>query len=249
MRDVGRKLRVLLIVGGWLLAVPWATLAIRITWESTFLTWEEGPQMVGFALAHSYGILLLPAAIGTLAWLVWAFLYMVKKRSFGGRPVVAIFVAFALCWTILSVPYGFWQYAFAEKLAVTPHAGKFLSHAVGTEDVRTLKALLAHSVSVESENAHGETSIHVAARGGNLEITRLLIEMGANVNSINAYGDSPLQDAISSRHDKIVALLEKHGAILVRGTAEQRDLATQEFVRKQIEELDRKMQSLPREDE
>src|ERR1700693_3623682 len=33
-------------------------LAARIVWEQTVWTWEQGPQMVGFSLAHGFGAVL-----------------------------------------------------------------------------------------------------------------------------------------------------------------------------------------------
>src|SRR5438876_5175713 len=52
----------------WLLAlgviplIGTALLAGRLIWEQTVWTWERGPQMVGFSLAHGSSAVLLLAA-------------------------------------------------------------------------------------------------------------------------------------------------------------------------------------------
>lgn len=51
-------------------------LALRLVWEATVLTAREGPQMVGFALVHSSGILPLVlsyvfAALWSVGAVVW----------------------------------------------------------------------------------------------------------------------------------------------------------------------------------
>jgi hypothetical protein len=40
-----------------------AMLAGRLIWEMTLLTWERGPQMIGFTLAHGAGVLLFFAPV------------------------------------------------------------------------------------------------------------------------------------------------------------------------------------------
>jgi hypothetical protein len=58
----------------WLLAlgavplIGTALLAGRLLWEQTVWTWERGPQMVGFSLAHGSGAVLLMAPFLLAFW-------------------------------------------------------------------------------------------------------------------------------------------------------------------------------------
>jgi hypothetical protein len=54
-----------------ILAWPGALyLVLRIVWEETLLTWRQGPQMVGFSLAHTGPLipLLLSLALAGSGW-------------------------------------------------------------------------------------------------------------------------------------------------------------------------------------
>ena len=46
-------------------------LAGRIVWEETFLTIQQGPQMIGFSLAHGVGGILFFAPLALSIWQSW----------------------------------------------------------------------------------------------------------------------------------------------------------------------------------
>ena len=54
---------------GLVLVLLTSVLAARLVWEQAWLTWQSGPQMVGFALAHGGGIFLILAPVLLLLWL------------------------------------------------------------------------------------------------------------------------------------------------------------------------------------
>jgi ankyrin repeat protein len=56
------------------------------------------------------------------------------------------------------------------------------------------------------------TPLHAAAYEGHLDVARLLIDHGANLNSINNWGGTPLMAAYSSRRLGVIRLLLEHGA-------------------------------------
>ena len=56
------------------------------------------------------------------------------------------------------------------------------------------------------------TLLHVAARSGNLGVTQWLLNHGADVNTLDYKGDSPLCKAIQSQKHDVVELLLKRGA-------------------------------------
>jgi hypothetical protein len=69
----------------WLCFVPLGVcLSLRIAWEKTFLTWDQGPQMIGFSLLHIHPMF---AVLGGLCayllilWLVPALIYVIVRRK------------------------------------------------------------------------------------------------------------------------------------------------------------------------
>jgi len=52
----------------------------------------------------------------------------------------------------------------------------------------------------------------MAARSNHIELAKYLISKGVNVNAKAKTGDSPLSIAMEEKYEKMIALLEKHGA-------------------------------------
>jgi hypothetical protein len=87
----------------WLLAlgvVPFVGTALltgRLIWEQTVWTWERGPQMVGFSLAHgSYAVLLLAPfllALWAAVALVLIVVNLFKKRRIDKLTLMALVLA------------------------------------------------------------------------------------------------------------------------------------------------------------
>jgi hypothetical protein len=230
---------VLKYIGIPVLAVSWA-LAARLAWEQTVLSWARGPQMVGFSLLHAGpGVPLILGTLAGLAWVLAVLIAALVTRSLGGRLMVAELAAYALAWLVITAPYGFWQRLFISKF--TPaQAVDFFTYAAATGDLRTVKAFLNRGVPINAQGREG-TALHGAVVEGELSVIEYLLEHGADVNAINAYGDSPLANAMSAqkRAGETQTLLVKHGAKLVRGTEEQRSQVIEEQVRRDIEEMER----------
>ncbi|PYS07255.1 MAG: hypothetical protein DMG12_01125, partial [Acidobacteria bacterium] len=58
----------------------------------------------------------------------------------------------------------------------------------------------------------GLTALVLAAREGDIESTKLLLEKGADVNQVTEYGWTPLLTATNNRHYKLATYLVEHGA-------------------------------------
>jgi cytohesin len=71
--------------------------------------------------------------------------------------------------------------------------------------------VLAPHVDVNAHNAYGETALDTAARIGDVEAVRLLLEAGADPAVVNKYGDTPLHTAVLHRHADVVKLFLSRG--------------------------------------
>ena len=67
---------------------------------------------------------------------------------------------------------------------------------------------------VDQVNTEGETALHIAAKHGNFEFVKMLIEMGSSLSTIDRKGYTPLQTAEAelakdSSYNALVALMKK----------------------------------------
>jgi len=224
----------------WLLTlgvVPFlgtALLTGRLIWEQTFWTWERGPQMLGFSLAHgSYAILLLAPFLQAL-WGAVALALMVanlvrKRRT--DKPTLIAFGLALLLFSLDFVPSGFWQRLFIREMASSPRAADLLIYAAYDRDFRTVEALLSHGVPVTATDHHeGRTALHAAAIAGDLRSVRFLVSNGADVNALDRAGDSPAELAASRGHQDCVSFLQERGGKIVRGDEAQHQKAIHDRV-------------------
>jgi hypothetical protein len=69
----------------WLCFAPVGLLfSSRIAWEKTFLTWQQGPQMVGFSLVHIFPAFFIVGILCCyllLLWLAPASIYVIVRRN------------------------------------------------------------------------------------------------------------------------------------------------------------------------
>lgn len=196
--------------------------------------------MVGFSLMHSgLGVVLILALYGGLIWLAFFLVAAIRSKSLGGKYGASILIAYGLAWGLVATPYGLWQRIFIDRFS-HEQAIDFFTYAAATGDLRTVKAFLANGLDINVQGRHG-TALHGAAGEGELDVINFLISQGANVNAVNAYGDTPLANAMEARvhASETQSLLSKFGGKLVRGSEEQRNRVIDEQVRKDIEEMDK----------
>ena len=103
---------------------------------------------------------------------------------------------------------------FAREIA-DAHPGIDLWEAAALGDQhRTVELLDANMAEVDGVNADGFTALGLACYFGHLEEARLLLDRGADPNSIsqNDLAAMPIHSALSHGHKEIVALLIARGA-------------------------------------
>jgi hypothetical protein len=207
--------RWLLLLG--LVGAPGALyLSGHLLYEQTFLTWREGPQMVGFALVHFGLIVPLLLCAGLLT--VWFLVVSVRSLRVlikGGVVSAARWLALVLAAGTLvlsAVPYSVWQRVFAGRLATGPHAGEHLSYSAATGDLATVIALLDNGVGVDARNRDGTTALYGAAVQGDVTMIEYLVTHGADLSVRNALGQGALAVAREMGREEAVRLLQAHGA-------------------------------------
>ena len=103
-------------------------------------------------------------------------------------------------------------------LAARPQLDVYETAAVGTTP--QLEAMLGNDAeALKRPNAFGWTLLHLAAYGGNVGTTDLLIRKGADVNvrALSKFRNTPLQTALLTGQYATAKLLLEHGAdVLVR---------------------------------
>src|SRR5579872_3159273 len=87
-----------------------------------------------------------------------------------------------------------------------------LIHAVKSQDVESVRALLKQHIDVNAAQGDGTTALHWAADLDNLAIADVLIRAGAPVNAANDLGATPLYLACRNRSAPMVDRLLAAGA-------------------------------------
>jgi ankyrin repeat protein len=101
----------------------------------------------------------------------------------------------------------------ARTNAANPHSLTPLQKAAEKGDLHVVTALVAAGARVNDTGGAGRTPIHYALPG-HLDMMRLLIEKGADVNLRDSEGASPLDDAVWNGNLDAAAVLIAHGARL-----------------------------------
>ena len=237
----GRWQRVLVFAGIPVIFFS-AILTARIVWEETSLTLQQGPQMIGFSLAHGAGAILLLAPILLAAWFAVAFLTMVVtlwRRSRLSKWLGPCLGTSVVVFVVLVLPPAFWQWLFIGSFAKSSHAADLMTYAAAEGDVRTVHGYLTHGVPLDAKNYEGSSAAFTAAAGGSVPVLELLASVGADLSAVNSYGDSPLEAATENHHDAAAEFLKSKGAVQIRGTLEQRNAAADAVVRKEIDKMSR----------
>lgn len=196
--------------------------------------------MVGFSLAHGSGAVLFFFPLLLLAWVIvlagMIVRSLIKRRNIWKHVWVMLGLALAV-FAVLSLPYSFWQRVFVGRLASGPYGAELMDYAAASGEIGLVKAFISHGVSVNAVDREGKTGTHAAAAGGSVAVLKYLMSQGANLNALDRYGDSPLEIAAASGQNEAVKFLQAQGAKRIRGDDAQREKASRDIVREDIEKM------------
>ena len=92
-------------------------------------------------------------------------------------------------------------------------AGELLRTAARNGDAEQVRALLEAGTDIDAATQYGATALSYACDKGRLEVVRLLVERGANINQEDTfYGATPVTWAAYNGHAKVVRFLIGKGA-------------------------------------
>lgn len=228
------------IVGIGILAGS-TVLTVRLVWEQTVWTWEQGPQNVGFSLAHGAGAILLLFSPLLIVWTVLTLAITVRSFIKRRRVLRLTWVVLSLALLLLAslaAPEGFWERIFIRQMARSSYAGDLMVYAAYRGDLGVIRDFVSHGVSANTTDYHDlRTAVHAAAVKGDTKELRYLISKGANINALDRFGDSPLELAASRGNSDAADFLTRLGAKRIRGDDAQRAKAVQDMVQDDIQRL------------
>mmetsp|Transcript_8465 Transcript_8465/g.9756 ORF Transcript_8465/g.9756 Transcript_8465/m.9756 type:complete len:703 (+) Transcript_8465:108-2216(+) len=76
----------------------------------------------------------------------------------------------------------------------------------------TATTTTTYSININAGDYDGRTALHLACTAGHSEVVAFLISCGANVNIVDNWKGTPLDDAIRTGHVDCIHILKKHGA-------------------------------------
>jgi ankyrin repeat protein len=94
-----------------------------------------------------------------------------------------------------------------------------LSITIQNSDLRAIEILIAEqTINLDDTNDRGQTPLIEAIQVQNIEVVKLLLHHGADVNSSNEYSVTPLIVASGLGYGELVKVLIQHGAHLNLGS-------------------------------
>jgi hypothetical protein len=202
--------------GGWLFLAGQTIFTSRIVYESTVLTCVEGPQMVGFSMAHGghsfflLGLLFLP--FGALFFLVALVFGAVKRLRFSLGEWV-LMAALLVSFSFLFVPYRAWKQLDMTVCSSGPLGDAFLLEAAHLGNLGQVTRLVAEGHSLNRDSGSDDTPLSSAIKGRRADVVAFLLSKGANVNAHNSLsGETPLMKAAYSGDTQMLELLIAQGA-------------------------------------
>merc|ERR1719334_2420284 len=115
---------------------------------------------------------------------------------------------------MLKVPNSWWRAISVSLSPVLTAIPSLMGTAVKTGDKETLMALHHELGTFNIPMLDDRTLLHIAAIEGRLDMASYLLDRGASLHVRDAFGRTPLVDAVERKHVGIVKLFRKAGAHL-----------------------------------
>jgi hypothetical protein len=208
-----------IVVSGTVVLVGSGAIVLRLLYEQTILTWEQGPQMVGFSLAHVLPGALILGILFLLLLHIWLLIAIptVLRRMFRRKPV-ALRAKIVVCCVLLVlaalyVPYGWWRYLMLKTSGPGQHGASHLVYAAAMGELYNVRTLVSHGVPVDATGGDGTTALMGASVEGRLDVVKYLVGAGAKINYQGGIlSQTALMDAAEMRHSDVVEYLLQVGA-------------------------------------
>lgn len=188
----------------------------RIVYEETLLTWMNGPQMVGFAMAHgALPFIFATGLIGLLSSSLWLIVSLVllfrnkfRIQLVDWGPLVLLCILAALVF----IPYETWEELTVRIAGPGSHGSDFLVQAAAQDRRRFVTLLLRKGYDINYE-VGGTTSLSGSSVGGHEEMVGFLVSKGADVNRKNGLtGETALMAAAEMGQLGTAKVLLNNGA-------------------------------------
>jgi len=176
-------------ITGWVAFALSMSMNLRLVYEQTAMTWSQGPQMIGFTIAHTMPFLLISGLVGNLACLAWivcslSYLGWSAIRHRRLSPNVYWFPLSAVLFSLIlaAIPYDSWQIAMIVLRGPGPYSVDQLSYAAANGDLTLVHILLRKGLTVDALASTQRTALNAACVGKALPVAQFLIDRGADLN-------------------------------------------------------------------
>ena len=207
-------LSVNVLIGGVIILLVALPYVGRILWEETILTCRQGPQLVGFSMAHTMPIFMLLGMLGMLMAHVWlivvcyhAFWKHVKFGPLDRLLVVSLISTIALS----DSPERGWEYLMGRICGPRQSAAELFVKGDTVLDRYLLAVVIDKQGNVNQPVRGRRTLLGIATVHDDPAAVRMLIAHGANVNALDGHS-APLNEAAEAGDFEIVKLLIEAGA-------------------------------------
>ena len=172
---------------GWIALPGTLAFAVDLIWEQTLLTWQRGPQMVGFALTHAHTGLFIFMVLSALTAHLFLFCVLslairdaIRRTPFRAPQWLEIMLLLC-CVAVLYIPYGVWRFVVVETAGPGGHGGEHMSFAAAFGEGYVVRALLAKGVTVDAPGSSGSTALNAACVEKKVQMARYLLSRGADL--------------------------------------------------------------------
>lgn len=186
----------------------------KLIYEDTILTWERGPQMVGFTLVHqNFAFFLIGVGSLILAhvWLITLAIQWIRSRRQMGIEnwIIGGFLLIGLIPNY--IPGNVWRLGMIKLYGPGPHGGELLIECAAFGDVKTVQELIKQGVDVNVKGIGDTTPLLAACVDGNAKTVEVLISNGADINTKDITGGTALMGAAENNTPDVIRVLLKHG--------------------------------------